>query len=109
MLLESPPPHPPVLLVFPALRRMSAVIEADGEQLVLLCVWLFELFWVAYSKASSKAIGTGEAPLTLCHIQIAPRSACKERLSKNGNTVWWLAEAHSKAALGKCVCVCGSQ
>ncbi len=60
-------------------------------------------------KPNPRPLAQG-ALLTLCHIQIAPRSACKESLSENGSTVWWLAKSHSKAASAKatgyaCVCV----
>lgn len=61
-------------------------------------------------KLNPRPLAQG-ALLTLCHIQIAPRSACKESLSENGSTVWWLAKAHSKAASAKAAghrCACAA-
>lgn len=86
-------PHPPALLVFPALQSMS-----DGEQLVLLSLsrcspssgWLI-------LKPDLRPLARG-ALLTLCHFPNCPQVCLqRQRLSENGSTVWWLAKTHSHA------------
>ncbi len=89
------------------------MMEADGEQLVLLTLSLFAFFWVAYFKVWPKAIGTGGSSHTALHPN-CPQVCLQRKPVRNGSTVWWLAEPHSKAASAKatghvCVCVCALQ
>lgn len=59
-------PHPPALLVFPALRSMSAMIEADGEQLVLPSRCLPSSGWLILNP-DPRPLARGSSPHTGPH------------------------------------------